>query len=118
VQQIDVTLEDLYKGRHQQLAINKSILCPTCRGKGSTAEGAVAKCTGCRGQGVRIQLRQFGPGLVQQLQQICPECQGRGETIDPKFRCADCHGEKTTQTRKVALSLHLTLAGYLVFVID
>lgn len=100
VHQMEVTLEDLYKGRHQQLSINKSVLCSACSGKGSSKDGAVVKCAGCRGHGVRIQLRQFGPGLVQQLQQVCPDCQGRGETIDPKFRCQECNGEKTVQTTK------------------
>ena len=36
----------------------------SCKGKGSEKDGAVQKCTGCKGQGVRIVMHRIGPGMV------------------------------------------------------
>jgi RecJ-like exonuclease len=45
--------------------------------------------------------RQIGPGMIQQLQQMCPECQGQGEVINEKDRCKTCQGKKTVPESKV-----------------
>ncbi|GMF05267.1 unnamed protein product [[Candida] boidinii] len=47
---ISCSLEELYKGRTAKLALNKTILCPDCKGKGGK-EGAVKQCTDCHGSG-------------------------------------------------------------------
>ena len=39
---------------------------------------AVQNCHVCRGTGTKISLVQIGPGMVQQTQRMCPECQGEG----------------------------------------
>lgn len=99
-----VTLEDIYKGKVSKLALQKSILCPACDGRGGK-EGAVKTCDGCNGQGVRIMMRQMGP-MVQRFQQVCPDCNGEGEKIDNKHRCKRCLGKKTVVDRKV-LHVHV-----------
>lgn len=104
VHRIGVSLEDLYKGKVQKLALSKSVLCKTCDGIGGK-KGAVKECTTCHGQGVRVILRQLGP-MVQQIQQPCGDCEGTGEIINPKDRCKACHGKKTMQERKV-LEVHI-----------
>lgn len=101
---IGVALEDLYKGKIQKLALSKSVICKTCDGLGGK-KGAVKECTGCGGQGVKVHLRQLGP-MVQQIQQPCGECDGKGEIIDPKNKCRSCNGKKTIQERKV-LEVHI-----------
>ena len=40
--------------------------------------GAVQKCSACRGRGVRIMIRQLAPGMVQQMQSVCSDCNGEG----------------------------------------
>ncbi len=50
-------------------------------GKGN----AVQTCHGCRGTGTKISLIQIGPGMVQQTQRTCPECQGEGSVFHDKF---------------------------------
>eukprot|EP01137_Pigoraptor_chileana_P003784 Opistho-2@44497 len=102
---LKVSLEDLYKGKTSKLALQKHILCPKCDGKGGK-DGAVQSCKSCNGQGVKISLRQIGPGMVQQMQSACPECQGEGEIIKEKDRCKNCMGKKTTVERKV-LEVHI-----------
>jgi len=97
-------LEDLYKGKVQKLALSKSVICKTCEGRGGK-KGAVQTCTSCRGQGVKVMLRQLGP-MVQQIQQPCNECEGTGEMMNPKDRCKTCNGKKTISERKV-LEVHI-----------
>ena len=41
-------------------------------------QGAKHKCKTCNGRGVKVTLRQLGPGMVQQMQSICPDCHGEG----------------------------------------
>lgn len=41
--------------------------------------GASMRCKKCNGRGVQVQLRQLGPGMVQQLQSICSDCHGEGK---------------------------------------
>lgn len=98
---LKVTLEDLYRGKTTKLSLQKSVLCAECNGKGAKNPQAVKKCDGCRGQGVKVTLRQIAPGMVQQMQQTCPDCRGSGEVIREKDRCTRCTGSKTYQEKKV-----------------
>ena len=41
--------------------------------------GAVRTCQGCKGRGIKVTLRQIGPGMVQQMQSSCNECSGEGK---------------------------------------
>ena len=99
-----VSLEDIYRGKVSKLALQKSIICPKCEGRGGK-EGAVKTCTGCNGQGTKIMMRQMGP-MIQRFQTQCPDCNGEGEIIRDKDRCKQCHGKKTTIERKV-LHVHV-----------
>lgn len=99
-----VSLEDIYKGKISKLALQKSVLCPGCDGRGGK-EGAVKKCMSCDGAGVKTMLRQMGP-MIQRFQTVCPECQGEGETIRDRDRCKRCQGKKTVVERKV-LHVHV-----------
>jgi len=76
-------------------------LCAECNGKGAKNPQAVKKCDGCRGQGVKVTLRQIAPGMVQQMQQTCPDCRGSGEVIREKDRCTKCTGAKIYSEKKV-----------------
>lgn len=39
--------------------------------------------------------------MVQQIQSVCPECQGQGERINPKDRCKSCNGRKIVREKKI-----------------
>lgn len=99
-----VSLEDIYRGKVSKLALQKSIICPKCEGRGGK-EGAVKKCAGCDGHGMKTMMRQMGP-MIQRFQTVCPDCQGEGETIREKDKCKHCNGKKTTVERKV-LHVHV-----------
>lgn len=71
VHNIKVSLEDLYNGKTVRLAISRE--------KPESAD-AVKSCAECQGRGVKVQLRQIGPGMVQQMQSACASCRGTGKT--------------------------------------
>jgi len=95
-----VTLEDLYNGKQTKFNLDKTVLCKTCAGKGTTKNGASAKCDNCHGRGIVIKMRHIGFGMVQQIQEQCSACGGSGEMIKPKDRCPDCFGNKTKEEAK------------------
>ncbi|KAG0367718.1 hypothetical protein BGZ54_003396 [Gamsiella multidivaricata] len=68
--------------------------------KGGKA-GAVKKCTTCEGRGVKMVVRQIGPGMMQQMQVTCNTCDGEGQTIREKDRCKKCKGNKVVNEKKV-----------------
>ncbi len=94
---LSVTLEEIYTGKTAKIAIQRNIICSGCQGKGGKD---VKKCTGCKGTGVRMTIRQMGP-MIQQMQSVCNECQGEGEVVKPADRCPTCSGKKVTKEKKV-----------------
>ena len=99
-----VNLEDIYRGKVSKLALQKSVICSGCEGRGGK-EGAVKSCTGCGGSGMKSMMRQMGP-MIQRFQTVCPDCNGEGEIIRDKDRCKRCNGKKTVVERKV-LHVHV-----------
>jgi len=97
---LKVTLEDLFNGKSSKLKLKKKVICGPCKGAGGKS-GAVQTCTGCRGQGMRIEIQQVRPGMVQQVQRVCPDCQGEGEMISEKNRCKTCYGKKVVEEAKI-----------------
>ncbi|KAJ8552055.1 hypothetical protein K7X08_028498 [Anisodus acutangulus] len=100
VHPLKVSLEDLYRGITKKLSLSRNVICSKCSGKGSKS-GASMKCSGCEGAGMKVSIRQLGPGMIQQMQHPCNECKGTGERIDDKDRCPQCKGEKVVQEKKV-----------------
>ncbi|KAK4628936.1 Mitochondrial protein import protein mas5 [Fulvia fulva] len=99
-----VSLEDIYRGKVSKLALQKSVICSKCEGRGGK-EGAVKTCAGCNGQGMKTMMRQMGP-MIQRFQTVCPDCNGEGESIREKDKCKQCNGKKTVIERKV-LHVHV-----------
>jgi len=67
-----------------------------------------------------MQLRQLGPGLVQQVHSVCTKCAGQGTIIPEKDRCKGCAGKKIRQESKevevqiekgMAHNMKITLKG-------
>ncbi|GBG82858.1 hypothetical protein CBR_g36384 [Chara braunii] len=100
VHPLKVTLEDLYNGTSKRLSLSRNVICTKCKGKGSKS-GAIARCQGCQGSGMKVSIRQLGPGMIQQMQHVCPDCRGSGETISEKDKCGTCRGNKVVQEKKV-----------------
>ena len=102
---LKVSLEDLYNGRTTKLQLSKNVLCRASSGQGGKS-GAVQKCSACPGRDLRIMIRQLAPGMVQQMQSVCSDCDGEGEVVNEKDRCKKCEGRKVMKEVKI-LEVHL-----------
>lgn len=100
---LKVSLDDLFNGASKKLRLTKQVICKSCNGKGGVG---VKPCATCKGRGVRVVIRQLGPGMIQQMQVACDECNGEGEIIPPGKRCKECKGEKTLKVKKT-LEVHV-----------
>lgn len=92
-------------GTLRKLAIQKSIVCDKCEGRGGK-KGSVEKCHTCRGSGIETIVKQIAPGIIQQMDQMCRHCHGNGEIIAAKDRCKQCSGKKTLRDRSI-LEVHV-----------
>lgn len=97
---LKVTLEDLYKGNTKKLSLSKNVLCAQCKGMGSKS-GNSGRCGNCQGTGMKVTIRQIGPGMMQQMQSVCPECRGTGQMIKESDKCPQCRGNKVIQEKKI-----------------
>lgn len=69
-------------------------------------KGSIEKCSTCKGRGVQVQVQQIGPGMIQQIQSMCSDCQGQGEKFNSKDRCKNCNGHKVERKKKI-LEVHI-----------
>lgn len=96
---LDITLEDAFRGKTASVSIPTSIACEACAGSGAKAGSKPRQCTTCGGHGrVRAQQGFFA------IERTCPACQGRGEVIDNP--CSSCAGAGRV-TRDRALSVNI-----------
>eukprot|EP01080_Neovahlkampfia_damariscottae_P007030 gene7030-11195_t len=87
-------LEDFYNGKKKTFKLPRKTTCSTCTGKGTKEGSKPSKCSVCKGRGTIIQTQQFGPGMVQQVQNTCYNCGGKGEIIKENDKCGTCRGTK------------------------
>jgi DnaJ family protein A protein 2 len=88
---LKVSLDDVYNGKTVKLAVNRKVIV-----------GEVKTCPACNGQGVKIEIRQIGPGMIQQMQRTCPNCQGQGNTAETKSerKVLEVHIEKGAKDKQ------------------
>ena len=105
LQPMEVSLEDIYKGKEKYLEINRYRLCKKCKGSGSKNPNANTKCTSCNGRGVKMVVKRMGNTILQS-QQSCPDCRGEGYVIKEEERCPACKGQKVAkQSKTIKISL-------------
>jgi molecular chaperone DnaJ len=90
---LQISLEDAYKGRQVELQIDTSVRCEPCAGRGAKPGTSARRCTMCDGRG---QVRANQGFFV--VERTCPTCRGVGEVIaDP---CERCRGEGRSEKRR------------------
>ncbi|KAF1807524.1 hypothetical protein V8B55DRAFT_1466476 [Mucor lusitanicus] len=89
---LQVSLEDIYNGANIEVDISKQVICNHCFGSGAHGSDSIHTCGACQGQGHVLKQVQIAPGFVQQFQQQCDKCQGKGKVIT-KY-CKACNGHK------------------------
>ena len=96
---MEITLEEAYRGKTAQVRIPTSVTCEACSGSGAKTGTRPKACPGCGGQG-RIRHAQ---GFFT-LERTCPTCQGRGQVIDNP--CASCSGSgRVTKERTLSVNI-------------
>jgi molecular chaperone DnaJ len=90
---MELDLEEAVAGVEKRIEIPTLAACEPCKGSGSE-DGRIDTCATCHGRGqVRMQRGIFT------MQQPCPHCGGRGQTIvNP---CKTCHGNGRVEEEKV-----------------
>lgn len=97
--ELEISLEDAFKGVSRTLEMNRNEHCGNCSGTGA-ASGAKAKmCTTCGGGGFVTRNAGFFA-----MRSTCPRCEGAGTMIDNP--CKECRGSGLKR-KKVAVKLDI-----------
>ena len=101
--ELSITLEDSYNGGKKEVTYDRRIVCPKCKGSGSSNPDAKTTCSKCNGTGMRMIIQRHGP-MIMQTQTQCDECHGEGRII--KDKCKECNGNMVkTVKRKINVDL-------------
>jgi DnaJ family protein A protein 2 len=92
--QIALTLKDFYFGKTIRVNLERQRFCPNCKGDGATNKRS---CGDCGGQGVKTNLVQMGP-MIMQNTGPCIACHGSGKTSGDS--CGGCSGSKFIRQEK------------------
>ena len=96
---MEISLQEAFAGKAAQIRILTSVTCEACSGSGAKAGTKPKSCQMCGGHG-RVRHAQ---GFFT-LERTCPNCQGRGKSIDSP--CASCAGSGRV-TRERTLSVNV-----------
>jgi molecular chaperone DnaJ len=96
---MEITLQEAYVGKNAQIRIPTSVTCEACSGSGAKAGTKPKACSMCGGHG-RVRHAQ---GFFT-LERTCPNCHGRGQSIDTP--CTSCAGSGRV-TRERTLSVNI-----------
>src|ERR1700743_882483 len=96
---MEISLEEAFLGKTAQIEIPVSVTCESCSGTGAKAGTKPKTCSMCGGQGRVRQAQGFFT-----LERTCPNCHGRGQSIDSP--CGSCSGSGRV-TRERTLSVNI-----------
>jgi molecular chaperone DnaJ len=91
--EVEIGLEEAASGVEKEIRLNRSELCPTCRGSRRKPGTQPTPCPSCGGKG---QIR-FQQGFFT-VSRTCPRCQGQGEIITSP--CETCKGKGHTREKR------------------
>lgn len=96
---VEITLEDVLKGKETTLEVPRREVCGECQGSGAAAGSKKTQCRDCGGRGeVRMTQGFFT------LRRTCPSCEGQGEKIEKP--CPACQGQgRVRKTRKLSIKI-------------
>jgi molecular chaperone DnaJ len=95
---LEITLEQAYKGAEVDVSIPATATCDNCEGSGAKPGTKPRGCGTCGGAGRVRQANGFF-----QVERTCPTCGGNGQIMDP---CSACNGHgQVRKTRKLNLKV-------------
>ncbi|MCH9754133.1 MAG: molecular chaperone DnaJ [Alphaproteobacteria bacterium] len=90
---LQVSLEEAFSGKTEEISFSASVKCEPCNGTGSK-DSKITSCSTCGGAGkVRSQQGFFA------IERPCHACRGEGTVI--KNPCKNCHGSGKTKKERV-----------------
>lgn len=96
---LEIALEDCFRGKAEELTIPTSITCEACSGTGAKPGSKPKVCGTCNGYG-RVRATQ---GFFT-IERTCPTCAGRGEILDDP--CDICRGAgRVTRERTLTVNI-------------
>ena len=92
IQELDVTLEQLYNDSSVEFSYKYKHFCTKCDGEG-TKNSKKSTCMQCDGKGMKVHIIRRGP-MIQQSVGPCGFCKGTGVYIDQTNKCDTCDGDR------------------------
>ena len=90
---MEISLEEAFAGKKEEITIEVSAACDDCDGFGATPGTGTKSCSTCGGHGqVRAQQGFFV------VERTCPACHGAGQVIEDP--CRTCRGEGRVDKKK------------------
>ncbi|HUK08063.1 MAG TPA: molecular chaperone DnaJ [Stellaceae bacterium] len=90
---MEITLEEAFKGRQSQVRVPTLVACESCSGTGAESGSRPINCPTCHGHGrVRAQQGFFT------IERTCPSCHGAGRVIENP--CRVCSGQGRVRREK------------------
>ena len=86
---VEISLEDAFKGVEKEIKLRKLSVCSHCGGAGGEPGKGKKKCSDCNGSGQVQQTKRTFFGVFSQVT-TCPKCNGKGEI--PEKYCKKCRG--------------------------
>jgi molecular chaperone DnaJ len=87
---MELTLEDVLRGRKEEVDVPRTGRCDTCSGTGAAPGTRLRRCTVCDGQGQTRRVYSQNRFSTFVTMEPCRTCQGRGQIIERP--CGNCKG--------------------------
>ena len=95
---VDLSLEDVLRGKRDEIELPKMDRCTNCNGTGATPGTKPRKCNVCNGQGQTRRVYSQNRFSTFVSLEPCRTCHGEGEIIERP--CETCHGSGNIRTTK------------------
>jgi molecular chaperone DnaJ len=95
---LDLSLEDIVKGKRESIEIPVFDICGGCKGSGASPGTKIRKCMTCDGQGQTRRVYNQNRFSTFVTLETCRICNGRGEIIDKP--CGDCNASGKVKRMK------------------
>ena len=89
VYETSITLEDVLRGKREEIDLQKDVVCENCKGSGCAPGTSMRTCTVCNGQGQVRTSRSSGFSTFITVHP-CNTCRGQGKIIERP--CSKCKG--------------------------
>ena len=98
-----VDFMDVVTGKDQEVTFDYDEDCAHCHGTGAETPNDIKTCSTCNGRGFVSRRKQVLFGYTE-VQEVCPECRGKGKSITKK--CSECGGSGHKRVKKT-ITIHI-----------